>query len=332
MNVVNVLRDLVKIQSPSGKEDELINYIMNILTKIGYEPILYEVESIRNIILNQNSKVWIFAHLDTVPIKRNFEFDGKFAYGTGVCDVKGSIAAILLALNEVDELKFGVAFVSDEEEGGKGSEIIAKHFEPRKAIVMEPTSLKIANIHYGSLEVIATFTGLPSHGSMPEFGENAIEMAIKCVSEIKEKIKTTKISIIEIRGGSREYVTPDKCIVRLDFIFPPEIRSSELKSNLIKIFSKYNVEVQIEDEANGFVSSNEICLLLEKAIRSAGMKVEYGIMPSWTDAINLKKFGWDVVVFGPGELQYCHTSRERISIDEINKAKEILKSLNRIIN
>lgn len=331
MNAVNILRDLVKIQSPSGKEDELINYIIDILTEIGYEPILYEVENIKNVILNQNSKLWIFAHLDTVPIKRNFEFDGKFAYGTGVCDVKGSIAAILLALNEVNDLKFGVAFVSDEEEGGKGSEIIAKHFEPRKAIVMEPTSLKIANIHYGSLEVIATFTGLSSHGSMPEFGENAIEMAIKCISEIKEKVKTTKVSIIEMHGGCKEYVIPDKCTVRLDFIFPPEIRSSELKSELIKIFSNYNVNVKIEDEANGFVSSNEICLLLEKAIRSAGMKVEYGIMPSWTDAINLNKFGWDVVVFGPGELQYCHTTRERISIDEINKAKEILKSLNSII-
>ena len=54
-------------------------------------------------------------------------------------------------------------------------------------------------------------------------------------------------------------------------------------------------------------------------------------MRSWTDAINFREAGWDVVVFGPGELHLCHTERERIKIDDILKAKDVLVALNEII-
>ncbi len=329
MDVLELLRNLVEIPSPSGKEDKLIDYLTNLLNEMGYDPILTEKEGIKNIVLNPSAEVWVITHLDTVPIKRGFSFDGTYAYGTGVCDTKGSITAILLALDEIEELRFGVALLSDEEEGGKGSKVFVESFEPKKAVVMEPTSLKIAKIHYGSLEILAEFRGISAHGSMPEFGKNAIDLAVDAVLRLRESIKKpVKFFVQEIAGGGDEYAIPDRCSLRIDFVFPPKISLSELKEFVFGILGDADVRIVEEDE--GFVS-DDVASLLEEAVRKAGLKAEYGEMPSWTDAINLRKAGWDVVVFGPGELCYCHTERERIAIDEIAKAKNVLIALNDLI-
>jgi len=329
MDVLETLRNLVEIPSPSGEEDRLIEFLMDTFTEMGYEPITIEKEGVRDIVLNPEAEVWVVTHLDTVPIKRGFSFDGVYAYGTGVCDTKGSITSILLALNEVKELKLGIALLSDEEEGGKGSEIFVESFEPRKAIVMEPTSLKIANVHYGSLEIVAEFKGVSSHGSMPEFGRNAIDLAIDAIIKLKRTInEPVKFFVQEIKGGGDEYKIPDRCSLRIDFVFPPSVKLSDLKKTVLDLLE--NAEVRIVEEDEGFVS-NDVVSLLENAIKMAGIDVEYGEMPSWTDAINLKKAGWNVVVFGPGELHYCHTERERIAVDEILKAKEILIALNETV-
>ncbi len=329
MDVLETLRNLVEIPSPSGREDELVDYLMNLLKEMEYDPVLLEKKGIKNIVINPLAEVWVITHLDTVPIKRNFSFDGKYAYGTGVCDTKGSITAILLALNEIKELSLGIALLSDEEEGGMGSRIFVESFEPKKAVVMEPTSLKIANVHYGSLEIVAEFKGISAHGSMPECGKNAIDLAVDAILRLREFVKSPiKFFVQEIKGGWDEYAIPDRCSVRIDFVFPPRISLSELKGDVFEMLG--DAEVRIIEEDEGFISG-DVTNLLENAVRKAGFNVEYGEMPSWTDAINLKKAGWDVVVFGPGELRYCHTEMERIAIEEIVKAKDVLVALNDLV-
>jgi len=101
MRVVKLLRELVDIESVSGREDRLINYLTDLLYE--FEPTIFEKYNTKNILINQNSDFWVVTHLDTLPIKRDFEFDGEYVYGTGCCDAKASIASIILALQEVEE-------------------------------------------------------------------------------------------------------------------------------------------------------------------------------------------------------------------------------------
>ncbi len=322
METLEILKRLVEIPSPSGKEDELIEFLVDTFEEMGYEPTILEDE-VKDVVVNPKAKIWIATHLDTVPVKRGFEFDGVYAYGTGVCDTKGSITAIILALKEIEDLRIGIALFSDEEEGGRGSKIFVERFEPGVAVVMEPTSLRIANVHYGSLEVEMEFRGESAHGSTPEFGKNAIEMAIRTVLDLKNSLgKGIKMLVQKIEGGWDEYAVPDLCRVRLDFVFPPEIGSEDLVA-MISRFGKF----EVIERSEGFVSGRSAEILAD-AIRMAGMKVEYCAMPSWTDAVNLRAAGWDVVVFGPGELHYCHTPKERIDPKEIEMAKDVLTALN----
>ncbi len=323
MDPLKLLKELVEIESESGKEEEILSYLIDVLYE--FEPTIFEKYNTKNILINQNSDFWIVTHVDTIPVKRKFEFDGFYVYGTGCCDAKASITAIILALNEIEELKFGVALLSDEEEGGLGSKAVVEEFKGRKAIIMEPTELRIAKRHYGCLEIDVEFSGLSAHGAYPDRGVNAIEKAMKFVEELKGK----GLCLIQrIEGGSYEYVVPNKCSMRLDFVIPPEVDVNAFERHILEILRGENCRTI--EKAQGFVSGNVVDVL-EIALDKVGLPVRYGEMRSWTDAINFKEAGWDVVVFGPGELHLCHTERERIKIDEIIKAKDVLVALNDVI-
>ncbi len=323
MDALKLLKELVEIESESGEEDEIVSYLIEILYE--FEPVVFEKYNTKNVLINQNADLWIVTHVDTVPVKRKFEFDGVYAYGTGCCDAKASVTAIVLALNEIEDLNFGIALLSDEEEGGLGSRAIVEEFKRRRAIVMEPTELKIANRHYGCLEIDVEFLGSSAHGAYPDMGVNAIEKAMKVVNELK---KMGLCLIQRIEGGSYEYVVPDRCSVRIDFVIPPEVKVDEFEERVLNLLKGENCTVV--EKAQGFVSG-DVVKLLEMAFDRAGLPIAYGEMRSWTDAINFREAGWDVVVFGPGELHLCHTERERIRIDEIVKAKDVLTALNEII-
>ncbi len=325
MKALSILKELVEIESTSGEEDEIVSHLIEVL--YDFEPSVFEKYNTKNILINQDADVWVVTHVDTVPVKRDFEFDGVYAYGTGCCDAKASITAIILALEEVEEPNFGVALLSDEEEGGLGSKAVVEEFGKRKAIVMEPTELKIANRHYGCLEIDVELLGKSAHGAYPDKGINAIEKAIDAINRVKSLNYLYLVQRIE--GGSYEYVVPDKCSLRMDLLIPPEDDVNDVERKVAEIFKNENVT--IVEKAQGFVSG-EVTTLIERAVEKAGLQVDYTEMRSWTDAINFVSAGWDVVVFGPGELYLCHTERERIKIDDILKAKDVLVALNEVLS
>jgi len=321
MDAVSLLEKLVNIESPSGREEEIASFLSSYLKKLGLR-----VKDDYNVVANPEVDFWIVTHMDTVAPKAKFKFDGKYAYGTGVCDAKGSIAAILLALEKLKKPKFGVAFLRDEEETGMGSELFAREFSG-KAIVMEPTSLKIAIENYGVLEIDVKVKGKQAHGATPESGENAIRKAIEMI----ERLGTLhNFTILKMKGGSDEYVIPDSCELRLDFLLKPKENVLELKKKVLDLTSMYG-DVEVLEESEGFISDGEAKFMLEAAMKAAGLRVDYTVMPSWTDAINLRNAGWDVVVWGPGELVYCHTPLERIAIKEIEEASKVIVALNEVL-
>ncbi|HID42291.1 MAG TPA: M20/M25/M40 family metallo-hydrolase [Archaeoglobaceae archaeon] len=325
MMIVELLGKLVTIESLSRREDRLVAFLVDFLKNEGLKAVIQEGE-VKNLIVNPDADLWMVTHMDTVRIKRNYFFDGKFAYGTGVCDPKGSIVSILNAVKRIKKFNLGLAFLSDEEESGKGSEILINEYIPKKTIVMEPTSLRIANKNYGCFEIEVDVKGFSVHASIPEEGDNAIEKTFGLINELAKT--GIKFSVLEIKGGSDEYTIPDRCKVRFDFIFPPDKSVKELKEIVLPIAEKYG-EFRVLEEYDGFLT--EDFSVLEESIIKAGLEVKYAEMPSWTDAIHLRRAGSDVVVWGPGELKYCHTFNERIEVREIEKASEVIVNLNDIV-
>ncbi len=315
--IIKLLKTLVEIESLSKKEDKIKKFVKNYLKNLGYQVI----EKDYYIVTQSDSDLIVATHLDTVSIKTQFFTDGIQAYGTGVCDAKASITAMLLAAER--KLNYTLAFFCDEEEDGLGSKEFVKSWNKGKfAIIMEPTDLKIASKHYGSFELIVEIQGKEAHGAFPEIGINAIERAFELYDKLKKQ--KFKITPLKINGGSEEYIIPNTCKIKFEIFLNPEEKIFDCleKIKFIKDFGKYEIEHAYE----GYISG-EVINYLEKALKKANLNIYHTEMKSWTDALNLKE-KFDVVVWGPGRLEFCHTKEEKIKIEEIRKAVEVLFFLN----
>lgn len=316
-----LIKRLAEIESPSGKEREIKEFVKSYLENLGYSV----VEGDYYLATDSKSDVLVATHLDTLPVKAPFRTDGVYAYGTGVCDSKASIAAMLEAAES--GLDYTLAFFCDEEEGGRGSREFVESWKWGKmVVVMEPTELKIASKHYGSFDLTVEVLGKACHGSMPDKGLNAIERACRLISELKKK-KRVMVTPLRIEGGSEEYAIPSKCSIKFDVLLKPESKLEDCIAEL-EFLHDYG-DFEISDAYEGF-ESGEVAALLEKAVERAGFEALHTEMRSWTDALNLKD-RFDTVVWGPGELQYCHTEKERIKLEDIEKAKNVLIALNEVI-
>jgi len=323
-----ILKELISINSPSGHEEKITTFIEDFLENLGYK---IEKQEIGNIVVNPKADLWIMTHVDTIPPVANLQRRNSLVFGTGACDAKASVASILLFLEKVSKLKLGVALLVDEEEEGTGAKKIVKEYKKRLAIIMEPTSLKIADRHCGTLELEIDVKGEAAHASLPTQGINAIKQAMNMIKRIESLELPVDIAILRINGGGNIYAIPEECRIVIDFIIPPKLKVKDVEDAISRIIVQYG-SYKILDRENPFFCSKEVCALIEKAMRESKLKIRYCRMPSWSDAVTLHKANWKVAVWGPGDLRVAHTKNEYVDIREVSKATNVLLKLNAIIS
>jgi acetylornithine deacetylase/succinyl-diaminopimelate desuccinylase family protein len=157
--------------------------------------------------------VAINGHIDVVPVGDTsaWRFDpwaGQIAdgrlWGRGACDMKGGVAAGILAVQAVRaagcDLRgdVHVHIVADEEVVGMSTRRIVERMSPVDAVInAEPTSLRMMPVEGGLVHFRMEIDGRESHagnryksvhagGLAGEGGVNAIEKAIKIVTALQE--------------------------------------------------------------------------------------------------------------------------------------------------
>ncbi|WP_167137927.1 M20/M25/M40 family metallo-hydrolase [Diaminobutyricimonas sp. TR449] len=147
----------------------------------------------RSVVLN--------GHLDTVPVDRMAEpfvprVDGDRLYGRGASDMKGGVAGLVVAAEELAALDAPgrqiVALVSDEEDASIGATAVLAELEriagrPDVCLIAEPTWLDIAEAHRGYEVVRVELTGRASHSSQPHEGLDVIPVVAHTLSAIAER-------------------------------------------------------------------------------------------------------------------------------------------------
>ncbi len=120
-------------------------------------------------------RLLVNAHLDTVPPNADWSADpfrarleGGRLYALGAADTKGAIAAILAALAEGTPRNTAILFSGDEEL----SSVVMRDFVKssrieglERAIVCEPTNLRVGVRHRGFVAFEVTATGPGGHSS-----------------------------------------------------------------------------------------------------------------------------------------------------------------------
>ena len=164
------------------------------------------------------------AHYDVVPCSGQWKFGDPFkpgiaagaVYGRGSGDMKGSIAALLMAIESLRaagvEPAFNIecSFTADEETGGElgagwvvGQGLLNADF----AVVCEGAAgTQVGCGHNGVLWLEVEFTGKAAHASRPEQGINAFEAvagAVHKLQDYKRKLQETPRRFVDYDGQAR---------------------------------------------------------------------------------------------------------------------------------
>ncbi len=345
-----LIRTLVETPTPTGKEKALFPFLTDYLQSHGFEIAEQEVTErhpltpsgeYSNLLARRGkSRLLISAHLDTFPAYTHpqpytLREEGDRLIARGVVDVKGQIAALLLAVSRTD-VPCQIAFVCDEERGGTGSRSLK--FDAEAVLVLEPTDLKPVVAHAGAVEVTATFFGKAAHGSTPHWGDSALEKAVAFADALKTHPlisdqrhplfeRTPLITLGKLEAGSEAMVVPNKAILNFDIRVLPGY-SAKAVARLVQDFgTKFKAEVKIDDVAEPVVlNENEEVV---KTLKSATAFVTGKEPPSigywsWTDAVNYIERGIPSVVFGAGHLGVAHSDEEWVNFSDLLTLSQIL--------
>ncbi|ABR46885.1 acetylornithine deacetylase or succinyl-diaminopimelate desuccinylase [Alkaliphilus metalliredigens QYMF] len=372
--VVELTKTLISIEGHKEVETqelEIALWIHQYFEERGIESFMEMVETNRpNVYACINGDedevaLMLSGHTDTIPgFQMNYEpfepfvKDGKL-YGRGSVDMKGGIAAMMVALLAIKRgkipLKKSVVFagVIDEEQASKGTEDIIKsgNMKPALVVIGEPTQLNVAIAHKGMEWIEVTFKGKAGHGSRPYEGINALytatcfiemirkELAPKIEKKTYALLRNGTINVGVIAGGDDPNIIPDKCVVKIDRRWLPSETLEGIYEELKELaeravsevggsFSMRSMEEETASLKNTPHAIDEAHPLVIEALKVVeevtGKKTKATDFPGWSDAALLSRhLGTEGIVLGPGNIQQAHANDEFCSIAEIYQAAEI---------
>lgn len=348
-----LVRILVETPTPTGSEKVLFPFLTDYLQFHKFEVTVQEVTErhpltppgeYSNLVAKRGeSRLLISAHLDTFPAYTHpqpytLREDRDRLIARGVVDVKGQIAALLLAVSQTDA-PCQIAFVCDEERGGTGSRSL--RLDADAVLVLEPTDLKPVVAHAGAVEVTATFFGKAAHGSVPHWGESALEKAVAFVDALKTHPLISNqhhplferapfITVGKLESGNEAMVVPNKALLNLDIRVLPSYSAKAIADSVLDLGARFKSEVKIDDIAEPVIldENEKIIKIVKVAIASVTGQEPPSIgYWSWTDAVNYIERGVPAVVFGAGHLGAAHSDEEWVKFNDLLLLSRILVTI-----
>lgn len=326
-DVVALAAELLAIQSSSGSEGEVVEFVSRWLIGRGWSVELQEVSRGRaNVWATRKGKgVTLSTHLDTVPpYIPPREHDGRL-YGRGSSDAKGIAAAMMIAadrLAKAGEERVDLLFVVGEEAGSDGARAANRLSPTSKYLVNgEPTESKLASGAKGSQRVILRFRGKAAHSAYPELGKSAIEPMLELLPSIRtlplptdKDLGATTVNIGVIRAGTAGNIIPDLAEVELMFRLVGDVKP-------LKQAIESWVGDRAEIEYGSFIPAQKF-----ETIEG----FETGPVAYTSDIPLLTRWG-KPLMFGPGSIHVAHTSDEYIAVDELRNAVDAYERIVRAL-
>lgn len=317
VDAISFARELIDIDSTSGKEREAGEWLANRLTALGYSVTRQPVIGDRfNVVATiEPPNVALSTHYDCVPpFFRSRVEDGRLS-GRGACDAKGILAAQVAAAERLragGHRRVALLFVVGEERGSEGA--TAANAEPigsRFLVNGEPTDSRLATGTRGILRVRLNARGRAGHSSAPEHFESAIEKLVDALSELRvlslpsnPAFGTTSYSVGLIEGGVAPNVVPARAWAEVMF------RTVGDADEVLEALKPLDARVQLEE----VLRVPPVQLHTIPGIPSASF-------PFTTDIPLLDRWGVPLL-FGPGSFLVAHTDEEHIDLAEFDRAIE----------
>lgn len=302
----------------------------------------------------------LLGHTDVVPIGDGWtvsptggEIRGGRLYGRGSTDMKGGLAAALVAMAAIQRAgvwlrgPIELAAVVDEEENGLGARalIAERAADPaapayRACVVAEPTDLQTIIAARGAAYFRVSVTGKAAHAGNPADGVSAIYGAAAVIGEIERWHRQLAVdarpligpatwNVGTVHGGTGGSIVPAECVMMVDRrLLPgddPVQIEAELRARVDTLgltAAGMSVAVETLMAMPGFETQADHVLVTtaHDAIREAGgPDLPLG---GWTAACDggyvQRAEGTPVIVLGPGSVQtQAHRADESVGVAEL---------------
>ena len=299
-------------------------------------------------------------HTDTVPWDASMrattatERDGRRLYGRGTCDMKGAIAATIVAAASIgkEELRrlkkpLWAAFTFQEEVGCHGAKLLdAVHPLPVEHVIIgEPTGLRPVTRHKGYMIGRVTVTGVPCHSSDPTQGASALHGAARAVDVLlglAEGWRATETPGFEppwpslnvglLEAGTARNVVPDRASFTVEMRPMPGQEPADLfaavegavAAAVASVPGSQPLGWSLERvETNEPLGTADDAALVAWLVENTGQQP--GSVPFYTEAAILARKGATSCVCGPGEIAQAHRVDEWVELDALEAAAQLYR-------
>ena len=309
-------------------------------------------------------KIIVFAgHTDVVPTGplaqwssppfTPTERDGKL-YGRGASDMKTSIAAFVVAVEEflqhTPDPLLDIAFLLTSDEEGPsvhGTRVVVEQLQARRqaidyCIVGEPTAVArtgdmVKNGRRGSLGGRLVVHGIQGHIAYPQLARNPIHQALPALAELAATVwdegnaffLPTSFQVSNLHAGTgASNVIPGEAVVDFNFRFSTESSSEGLQARVREVLDRHALEYELQWTLSGqpfLTTPGELVTAVQQAIAAeTGLSTELSTTGGTSDGRFIAAMCKQVIEVGPPNAT-IHKIDECIALTDIEPLKNIYR-------
>ena len=279
---------------------------------------------------------------------------GGKLYGRGASDMKTSIAAFVVAVEEflaaTPEPLLNIAFLLTSDEEGPsidGTKVVVEQLKARGerldyCIVGEPTAVKrtgdmIKNGRRGTLSGKLTVRGIQGHIAYPQLARNPIHEAVPALAELATTVwdqgnaffPPTSWQMSNIHGGTgASNVIPGDVTIDFNFRFSTESSAEVLKQRVHTLLDRHGLEYALQWTLGGqpfLTTPGELVVAVQQAIAAeTGLQTELSTTGGTSDGRFIATICPQVIECGPPNAS-IHQIDEHIDLADIEPLKNIYR-------
>ncbi|MCI7354178.1 MAG: succinyl-diaminopimelate desuccinylase [[Actinobacillus] rossii] len=366
--IINLTQNLIRRPSISPDDQGCQQMIAERLVNLGFEIEWMNFGETTNLWAKHGSTKPLVAfagHTDVVPTGDesqwqyppfNAEIVGDMLYGRGAADMKGSLAAMIVAAEEYVKANPNhqgtIAFLitSDEEAAAKdGTTKVVDALMARGELidycmVGEPSSSQtlgdiVKNGRRGSITGNLYIQGIQGHVAYPHLAENPVHKAAPFLMELtqyqwdkgNEFFPTTSLQIANIQAGTgSNNVIPGELYVQFNLRYCTEVTDDIIKNTVAEMLQKHGLKYRIEWNLSGKPFLTKPNKLVKSVVDSLEQIV--GITPKLdtgggtSDARFIALMGGEVVELGPLNAT-IHKVNECVSVTDLATLGDVYKQM-----
>jgi succinyl-diaminopimelate desuccinylase len=359
-DVVELTRELVRTQTvnPPGDEARAAQLLAARLESAGLEVTAHEPAPGRTSLVarwpgrSDAPALCLTGHLDTVPLGRREwardpfggEIDGDRLHGRGSSDMKGGVAAIVVAAERVAALGRGRAglelvLCAGEETGCEGALQLARTDgalgRAGAVLVAEPTTNDPCVAHKGVVWLDAVAEGRTAHGSMPHLGDNAVHKLARAITRLEgvrfdvpahDLLGEPTLNVGTVTGGININSVPDRASAGLDVRTVPGLSPEAVRDHLAAVAGdEVRVDIRLALQAIDTDPADEwVGDVFDVMAALTGGQPRPRGLAYFTDASALAPaYGRPpTIICGPGDAEQAHRTDESCSVAALEAAAD----------